>query len=366
MLKVRPHKLQTLGWWREQYLRDRLDMNPPYQRRSYIWGKWKQAHLIDSILNDFDVPKFYVANFLEMPSRSLNKIKRPYAIIDGKQRLQAIFDFFDDKFGLNQSFTLYENSRLKLGGATYSTLKAKFPHIAEKLDNFVPAVMNVVADDDELIEELFVRLNSGEAATGAERRNAMPGPVPVIVRELVLHPFFQHKIRFTTKRMQDFNLAAKILLIETRGEFVDTKARNLDEFAKSAIDVGDTRKDDGKRRRLTIKELEASRDRVFETLELLSLSFSDRDKLLGAQGHIPVYYWVARGHPELVDWLRDFLVVFTEAVSANLRVARLNPNRADPELTNYYTMARTTNDQASLQGRYEILIKRLEAYSRLH
>ena len=123
---------------------------------------WKRAHLVDSVLNDFDVPKFYVANFLEMPSTTLNEKKRPYAVIDGKQRLQALFDFFDDQLELNKSFVLYENRRLKLGGYTYSMLKARQPHLAEKLDGFIPTVMNVIADTEELIGELFVRLNMGK------------------------------------------------------------------------------------------------------------------------------------------------------------------------------------------------------------
>lgn len=348
MLKVTPHIPKPLKWWHEQYLRDRLDMAPSYQRKSYIWSGWKQAHLIDSILNDFDIPKFYVANFLEMPSPKLNERKRPYALIDGKQRFQAVFDFFDDRLELNESIVVSDQPSLKLGGFTYSRLKARAPELAEKVELFIPAVMNVVADSDDVIEELFVRLNAGEATTGAERRNAMPGPVPVVVRELVSHPFFQKKVRFNTKRMQDSNLAAKLLLIEYRGGFVDTKARNLDEFVKAAMRQAQDSHSG------MPKDLAGARDRVYRTLERMTPVFQDRDRLLSAQGQIPVYYWLARENRNSVKYMRDFLEFFTEAVGSNLRASR-DGSRTRSELTNYYTMSRTTNDEASLTGRYKIL-----------
>jgi hypothetical protein len=74
-----------------------------------------KAYLIDSILNGFDVPKFYLADFTYADSK-LNKKKLPYAIIDGKQRFEAIFDFFEGKITLNEDFVFLENQALKLGG----------------------------------------------------------------------------------------------------------------------------------------------------------------------------------------------------------------------------------------------------------
>jgi len=116
-----------MSWWYEQYREGRLDLSPRYQRRSDIWGEWKQAHLIDSILNSFDIPKFYVADFSSFRSANLNKEKRPYAIIDGKQRFEALFKFFDGDLALNQTFELLEESSTVLAGFTYLDLKKKFP-----------------------------------------------------------------------------------------------------------------------------------------------------------------------------------------------------------------------------------------------
>jgi len=69
-------------------------MEPPYQRRGRLWSNTDKACLIDSILNWYDVPKLYVADFTWGDSQ-LNSEQLPYAIIDGKQRLEAIFEVFE-------------------------------------------------------------------------------------------------------------------------------------------------------------------------------------------------------------------------------------------------------------------------------
>jgi hypothetical protein len=363
MFKVEPYKDGTLRWWYEQYISERIDMAPPYQRKSEIWSKWKRAHLIDSIINDFDVPKFYVASSIEHTSGRMNKNAKALAIIDGKQRFQAIFDFFSDNVPLNASFIFDADPTLDLAGLKYSQLSFRSAWLIEKIENFVPAVMNVLTDEPNKIDELFVRLNSGEAATGSERRNAMKGPVPPILRDLVLHPFFQRKISFTTKRMQEYNLAAKLLLLEYKRSFVDTKAKNLNDLADIAAKWED---DNPGQVNGDLDPYAAARDRVFQILDLLAAEFNDRDSLLASQGGIPLYYWFARENPRKSNELRDFLDEFTKQVKEILLMQRLDPELADPELVSYYTMGRTTNDQASLEGRYKILLKRFNQFRNPH
>lgn len=359
MLKVNLHEPRPLKWWYEQYKLGRINMDPTYQRRSYIWSTWKRAHLIDSIINDFDIPKFYVANFLDAHGNKSGRTRESYAIIDGKQRFQTIFDFFEGLLKLNPT-AVWEDSapEMSLSGWSYVDLARRAPHLARKIDTFIPTVMDVITDTPGKIEELFVRLNSGEAATGAEKRNAMGGPVPAIVRELVVHPFFQRKIRFETKRMQEYNLASKLLLIEYRQGLVDTKAKNLDDFAIEGTKWEENQPADD----LTLGPYGHARDRVYDVLDRLVTEFVDKDKLLASAGPIPVYYWLARQRPDLLDELHDFLEDFTVAVKEGIAYQREHGQARDQELAAYYTMQRTTNDAGSLEGRYKILVRRLEGY----
>ena len=334
-------------------------MSPSYQRRGEIWSKWKRAHLIDSILNDFDIPKFYVSNFRMGSPNALNPSQTGYAIIDGKQRLGAIFSFFNEDVALNPSFILDESPSVKLGGLTYSQLRTRHPSLANKIDSFVPTIMSVITEDIRKIEELFVRLNTGEAANGAERRNAAGGPVPVIVRELSQHAFFTRSIKFNIRRMQEHNLLWKLLLFEYRNGFVDTKSKNLDDFAKVADEWSRSRPED---QQDNMGPYDSARDRIFEVLELLALEFNVKDPLLARQGEIPIYYWTIRQHPSWIHELRDFVAQFSEDVIENLRAQKGDPNVGVPELNAYYTMSRTTNDQASLEGRYKIFERRLSGF----
>ncbi|MGQ3082421.1 MAG: DUF262 domain-containing protein [Hydrogenophaga sp.] len=364
MLKVSLHDPHTLKWWNEQFLSDNIDMDPPYQRKADIWSNWKRAHLIDSIINELDVPKFYIANFSLIPSKesnkALNKHKRRYAIIDGKQRFGAIFKFFNDEVQLNPSCVLDDDPTISLGKLYFSDLKSRYPFVAERFMNFVPTVMNVVASDQHKIDDLFVRLNMGEATTGAERRNAMAGPVPAITRDLAEHPFFTSKISFNVKRMQEFNLVAKLLMFEFEDGFSDTKAKNLDDFAAKANAWAVERQANGNS--TDEGPYAQARDRVYAVLEALKLEFNDKDEVLKKQGEIPIYYWFARQHPSWVNELRDFVLDLNTKLLENLREQRVDPAAGDPELTAYYTMGRTTNDQGSLDGRYKIFVKRFKLF----
>ena len=61
MFEVNTFDPKTLVWWFDE--RDNIDFSPPYQRRGNIWSEFDKQFLIDSILNGFDVPKVYIADF---------------------------------------------------------------------------------------------------------------------------------------------------------------------------------------------------------------------------------------------------------------------------------------------------------------
>ena len=179
MFTVRPFEARTLSWWYDE--RDSIDLSPVYQRKGGIWSPFDKAYLINSILNGFDVPKLYLADFTYV-NTPLNEKSRPYAVIDGRQRLEAIFGFFSNSFPLNRDFQLFDQINLQLAGLGYKDLKVNHPKIASKLENFNLSVMSVITDDEAKISELFVRLNKNRPLSGAEIRNAMTGELPRMVR----------------------------------------------------------------------------------------------------------------------------------------------------------------------------------------
>ncbi len=333
---------KTLSWWNAR--RDMIDMEPTYQRRGRLWSRSAKAFLIDSIVNEYDIPKLYVADFT-YGSPKLNAKQLPYAIIDGKQRFEAIFDFYDGKLTLDEQCVFREDPSIKIGGLGYKDVKSRHPKVAEALDGYLLSIVRVITDEEDLINDMFTRLNRSKPLTGSELRNAMSGPVPDIIRSIAEHEFFTSYIRFGIKRSEDLNAAAKILLFEFRGEVSETKKRPMDSFVKS---VG--KKD--------VAKLELAWRHVVDNLDVLTNVFLPRDKLLSSSGVVPVYYWFMRGLSDDVGkLLREFLVHFDRMRRENR--ARLkseaSPTEIDGGLRDYDLLSRSTNDLKSYKVRLKIL-----------
>ena len=114
MLEVRPiSRPRTLSHWYSE--RETIDMNPSYQRRGDLWPLRHRQLLLNSIINSYDIPKIYLADFTYMTS-SLNEGRKPYAVIDGKQRLKTIFDFFDDALLLDDTPVYMDREEYHFGG----------------------------------------------------------------------------------------------------------------------------------------------------------------------------------------------------------------------------------------------------------
>jgi uncharacterized protein with ParB-like and HNH nuclease domain len=339
---------RPLAWWIAQ--RDKIDMNPLYQRGGRLWSKSDKAFLIDSILNGYDIPKIYMADFTIGVS-DLNKKGLPYAIIDGKQRFEAILDFADGKLTLDSEFVLQSDPRLGLAGLGYPDIVKLYPKVADSFNTWPLSVVHVITDEDEKIDELFVRLNRSKPLTGAEIRNAMSGPVTEINRFLASHEVFKSLISFTTKRAQDKNAAAKLLLFEYTGKPVETKKGSLDRFTVQA-------------KRESAK-LELASRRVVDTLDRISEIFLPRDPLLRSAGVFPVYYWLVRESDVKQDaYVREFLNAFERSRKENRELAA-NPataSKADSELQTFDRLNRSTDDERSHVDRYKILAKRFHEF----
>lgn len=347
---VKAHENKTISWWHSR--RFKIDMNPSYQRRGKLWSRTDKAYLIDSILNGFDIPKLYLADFT-IGDSPLNEERLSYAIIDGKQRFEALFEFLDNQYGLNEDFIYLEDPQIKLAGLSYKDLQSNHPDIAQELDNFNLSVVSVYAHDDGPIKELFVRLNRSKPLTGAELRNAMSGPTPDVIREISEHRFFPENTRIAGHRGEHLNAAAKLLMFEYYGDVCETKKKNLDGF------VSNTEKE----KPVT---LELAGRRCLETLDDMASIFLPSDKLLGSSGVLPVYYWLIR-NLDVAEYhfVREFLVQFEAERRANRENLKKDPQgpAVDDQLTEYDNFNRSTNDLRSHRGRLRILHTRLRSWA---
>lgn len=345
-LRITPHQTRTLVWWYSR--KESIDFSPPYQRKGRLWSQQDKGFLIDSIINGFDIPKLYLADF-QYGNSSLNEKRLPYAIIDGKQRLETVFEFFDNTLVLNADFVLRSDPALKLGGLGLRDLRRNYRHVADEFENFSFDVMSVVADDERDVNELFVRLNRSKPLTGAEVRNAIAGPVTDVIRRLTEHSVFRESISFSTKRAGDQNAAAKALIFEYEERPVTTKKTTLDEFARG-MQVN--------KKPIDKNKLELAARRSVDTFDAMDEVFLPHDELLASAGIFPVYYWFVRSvSSRFRDDVRPFLLSFEKGRKEHREAQKKLGSSVvvDQQYSRYDTLNRSTNDAVSHRGRFEIL-----------
>ena len=158
-------------------MKDVVDLDPPYQRESDVWKPGARSTLIDSIINGLDVPKLY---FEAATVRGVGPdgLAYQYAVIDGKQRLEAIIAFLADELSLADDFLYFEDEAVRAAGMKLSALRDQYPLLARRFLEYELPIVRVTSDSGDLIEEMFQRLNASTALNAAERRNALTGPHP--------------------------------------------------------------------------------------------------------------------------------------------------------------------------------------------
>ena len=163
-------------------IQSRINVDAEYQRGK-VWSRAQQALLIDSLLRNFDIPKIFVRQ------RS-DGSKYLFDVIDGKQRLTAIWLFASDDVRLLRNSEKFPGLG-DLGGKCWSELPAD---AQDKLQFSNITITKIEQATEEEIHELFLRLQRGEPLNAAEKRNAMRGNV----RDFVANTLAKHPLWHTT------------------------------------------------------------------------------------------------------------------------------------------------------------------------
>lgn len=338
---VVPLKMNSVAYVNR--MRSSIQLDPVYQRQGEVWSRAKQALLIDSIINQFDIPKIYFHQHARPIEVNGKKIR--YSLVDGRQRLEAIWDFIDGRFALAPDFKLIETGSTSAAGMTFSELEAEEDDIAALFSASQIDIWCIQTDDIDLIEEMFSRLNEAVPLSAAEKRNGRGGPLRGAVRSLCEDNFFVHKLPFGNKRYRHYDLATKFLIFSEADGAVDTKKRQLDEFWER-FKV----KDD----KLLADSLE---QRVKRAADKMSGTFEDGDRLLGAVGMISVYflYYLGLENTGARTPLRSELVAFEDVRKLNRYDDEMELNSHQRKLLEFDRFAQSPNDSSALSFRLGLL-----------
>ena len=192
--------------------RKKIDTNPDYQRPS-VWTKNQKQLLIDSILHDYDIPKIY-----------LHEVeKNKYDVVDGQQRIRAIWSFYDNEYPLPKDADPI--SGYEVAGKKYSELDFEVSDIIDTYNlDFV-----ILDKTDEEIREMFLRLQNGTSLKAQEKRNAIPSKMRDFVKTISSHDFF-YKVNFKDSRFTYDLIAAQMCLLALKGNIVNIKDKDLNDM----------------------------------------------------------------------------------------------------------------------------------------
>lgn len=333
------------------HIKNAIDAAPEYQRQGNAWGVYNQQLFLDTLFNGYDLPKIY------LHALKINGGVHDYALVDGKQRLQCIWDFINGDIVLGRDFEIKPaNNRDRLA-TPYPKSGNRFKNLSDhwqgKFRN-VPLDVVVIHDAEvEDIEDIFSRLNSGEPLNAAEKRNAMGGNMCGAIRDMArTHKFFTHTIQQWNKRYQHLELAAKFLLIEKgsrdgASEYRDLKKRFLDTLVQDNKNMGEA----------DIREL---KQRVGKQLNSLVKVFNKTNNpALKQAGYPQLYYLFVKemeanyAHPRLNSYLKDFIQAFTvlRTKTRNLKPEEKLDDDKHVHLDEFERLMQQGNDKNSLKTR---------------
>jgi hypothetical protein len=131
---------------------------PEYQRDSDQWSDQKKSYFMDSIFNNLTVPSFIYAHHPKKCSQSnlwFNKME----VVDGQQRINLLYDFYQDRFKMvhSKDMNYLSPNAIHYTNKLYSKLPEMFQEIFENYKITIIYLPESMIESVKL--ETFRRLN---------------------------------------------------------------------------------------------------------------------------------------------------------------------------------------------------------------
>lgn len=293
----RDSRPQDIDWFNDLIAFKRLDLDPPYQRYS-VWSKGYQQYFIDTILGNFPSPPIF------LHKENLEGLEHIYHVVDGKQRLLAIFEFQQNKFPLSRNH-------------------AKFPEqywedlpdeVKMQFGNYKIPVEILISSSTEDLKQVFDRLNRNvRRLNNQELRHARhEGPFITLVETLTKQEFWG-ELGISTpanmRNMRDVEYVSEIYILTALG-VQDGAPRLLDEFYAKYDDEESFQE---------IEKYFSSYERCREIIQRLGIQFLRTTRFNNLHDFYSL--WAALldyvDEPEKIDYeaTRDELRHFTDRVT---------------------------------------------------
>ena len=274
--------IKTIDTFNEYKDRYNFDL---YHQRDFVWDNFTKSNLIISLLTNHNVPLFVV-----------NMRDNQFRFIDGKNRANAILQFYNNKYPLNKKIKL-----IRYNGKTYNLREMYFRDFPSELAELLKSktikleVYHNLTDKEEA--ENILRLNSGVKMTGISKaRLNSYGVLLPIVGKITTSELFIRKVNIReSDRIKSkidekivFSLIAKECGILVNDNF-EVMVRNIEESSNFTNDLIEN---------------------INQNLDYLNLAIPMKVKYLNSSWIIPIYQIVKKYKNTLNE--RDFYSLMNE------------------------------------------------------
>lgn len=233
-MKRRP-STQDITWFLDLNDRDQLELSPPYQRRS-VWTVKDKKFFLDTIFRNYPSPAIFIHKSLDERGKST------YYVVDGKQRLQTILEFVDNKIAIDKSY-----GDIRLDGKFWKDIK-KDQDLRETFWNYTLSVEQIDFADIEqgtIVKEIFDRLNrNSKKLTPQELRHAKYegwfNQFAENQADIEVYPVWRD-LKISTpgreKRMNDIQFISELMMIIISNNVEGFDQENIEEYYAEFDDI---------------------------------------------------------------------------------------------------------------------------------
>ena len=218
---------QDVSWFLDLNRNDQLDLDPPFQRRS-VWSPKDRRFFLDTIFRGYPSPSIFLHKTIGDDGRHI------YEVVDGKQRLETIIRFVNNRITLASDF----------GDAQFAG--KKWRHLAEdarrKFWDYVLPVEFIRVVEGTVLNQVFERLtrNSRRLDRQELRHAKYDGWLVTLAESESESPYWKSVGVVTTtraKRMKDVQFISELLMVHIYSridgfdqELIDTTYAEFDDL----------------------------------------------------------------------------------------------------------------------------------------
>jgi len=263
--------------------KETLSFNHPIQRQSAQWDNEQQSLLIHSMLANFPVPAVYVHKTESVEVDAKGKHSYTYSVLDGKQRMTTVFSFINGEYALSEDIPDVE-----IEDVTYEIAGKYFEDLDEDVQQEILRFrFNIQAFEDvtdEMIEDIFFRLNNSTPLTKSQKARPLMGVEnSIFINDILAGRFFTEKCTFSKmqlKRSDDMcTLLQGMMLLDNKYRDYDFNSISADEVMNYSQYIKNNYPDECK-------------DRLKRIIGFLNNVFYMKDKNL-KKVNIPILFLIA-------------------------------------------------------------------------